>query len=102
MDAMIPSLSPSALHSPATAHRPVPLQQVARDFEASFLAEMLRAARFGDPGSAPEGGIGEAQFASFLVEAQARQLAARGGLGLAEMILSGLMARADAASTDHE
>ncbi|MCC5963975.1 MAG: rod-binding protein [Rhodobacteraceae bacterium] len=67
------------------------LQDTAREFEASFLAEMLRAAKFGEPAGAFGGGIGEAQFASLLVDAQASEMAAQGGLGLAEMIVTSLM-----------
>jgi flagellar protein FlgJ len=67
------------------------LQDTAREFEASFLAEMLRAAKFGEPAGNFGGGIGEAQFASLLVDAQASEMAAQGGLGLAEMIVNSLM-----------
>ena len=57
------------------------------EFEALVLAELLRAAGAGKPISGFEGGLGEDQFASFLVDAQARAIAARGGIGLAEMVM---------------
>lgn len=57
------------------------------EFEALVLAELLRAAGAGKPISGLEGGLGEDQFASFLVDAQARAIAARGGIGLAEMVM---------------
>lgn len=61
------------------------LMDKARDLEAAFLAEMLAHAGLG---SMPEGGfgggIGEEQFASFLRQEQATQMAQRGGIGLAE------------------
>lgn len=73
------------------AHAATRLAAVAQDFEASFLAEMLRAANSGVSAGSFGGGIGEEQFTSFLVDAQAQQFAARGGLGLAEVILRSLM-----------
>lgn len=61
------------------------LQTAANQFEAVFLAQMLSAAGAGRASS--EGGIGEAQFSSFLLNAQAKQIADRGGVGLAEVII---------------
>lgn len=81
----------ATVQPPQHAQPTVRLAAVAREFEASFLAEMLRAAKFGAPAGNFGGGIGEDQFASFLVDAQAQQLAAGGGLGLSEMILRSLM-----------
>lgn len=63
------------------------LWQSARQLEAAFLAEMLTAAGAGQVPTGFGGGIGEEQFASFLVHAQAERIAERGGIGLAEMIL---------------
>lgn len=60
----------------------------ARAAEASFLAEMLTSAGAGRPMQSFGGGIGEDQFASLLVHAKAERIARRGGIGLAEMILS--------------
>lgn len=63
-------------------------QTVAVEFEAVILAEFLRAAGVGKPLEGfGGGGIGEAQLASQLVDLQARAIAARGGLGLAEMVI---------------
>ena len=70
---------------PARAHK------AAQAFEAAFLAEMLRAAGAGAPAGAMGGGIGEDQFASFLVTAQAEGFAARGGIGLAETVLRAML-----------
>ena len=81
-----PAVQPLRPEAPADR-----LRAIAQEFEASFLAEMLRAAKFGEPAGSFGGGIGEEHFASFLVDAQAQQLAARGGLGLAEVILRSLM-----------
>ena len=61
------------------------LHETAHRFEAVFLAQMLAAAGAGR--AAPEGGIGEAQFTSFLLDAQAERIAQKGGIGLAETII---------------
>ncbi len=71
------------------------LMQAARALEASFLAEMLGHAGLGDTPEAFGGGTGETQFASFLREAQAEKMVARGGIGLAEQLFHTLKERAD-------
>lgn len=70
--------------------------RVAEEFEAVFLAEFLRSA--GAEGIVQEfgGGVGEEQFASLMTRFQAEQMAARGGLGIAEMVLRAMMANDDA------
>ncbi len=72
------------------------LRSAARNLEASFLAEMLRAAGFGKPLDSFGGGAGEEQFASLLVTEHAQALAARGGLGLSEHIYRALVERENA------
>ena len=62
----------------------------ARKLEATFLAEMLKAAGFGQARSTFGGGAGEDQFASFLVQKHAEQLAAGGGIGLREQIFQSM------------
>jgi len=76
---------------PAPSVRPMPadarMAGAAEAFEAAFLTEMFKHAGLG---TAPEGfggGAGEDQFAGFLREAQAREIAAAGGIGIAEYIL---------------
>jgi Rod binding domain-containing protein len=66
------------------------LRAVAEKLEASFLAEMLKSAGLGKTEGPFSGGEGEDQFASFLVDEQAKQLVASGGLGLAESIFNSL------------
>lgn len=61
--------------------------------EATFLNEMLKAARFGEPRNAFGGGEGEAQFSSFLRQEHARALAEHGGVGLAESIFNAMKDR---------
>lgn len=63
-----------------------PLVLKAKELEASFLAEMLGHAGLGASDGSFGGGIGEDQFASFLREAQAKQMVAHGGIGLAEQL----------------
>ncbi|WP_425097691.1 rod-binding protein [Tropicibacter sp. S64] len=62
------------------------LMQAARELEASFLAEMLRASGVGKTPESFGGGAGEDQFSSFLVQEQARAMAAKGGIGLADSL----------------
>ncbi|MEM6886510.1 MAG: rod-binding protein [Pseudomonadota bacterium] len=66
------------------------LRQVAQELEASFLAEMLKSSGLGKAGGSFTGGAGEDQFSSFLVDEQAKQIVAAGGLGLAESIFESL------------
>lgn len=102
----VPSAVPSSVPA-AVRHVPPPVSQTARlreaavAIEASFLREMLAAAGLGRVPSAFGGGEGEGQFASFLLEAQARHLAEAGGVGLAESILRGLTAAAAAGEGGH-
>ncbi|WP_290688922.1 MULTISPECIES: rod-binding protein [unclassified Haematobacter] len=64
------------------------LRAAAEALEGAFLAEMLKPAEakndFG-------GGVGEGQFASFLREAQAKQLVRAGGVGLSESLFTALI-----------
>ncbi|MFD1913701.1 rod-binding protein [Halodurantibacterium flavum] len=69
--------------------RPTPdpqLREVAQKLEAQFLAEMLSSAGLGRPSESLNGGIGEEQFSSFLVQAYAAELSRAGGIGLAAAI----------------
>lgn len=65
----------------------------ARALEASFLSEMLGHAGMGEARDSFGGGIGEDQFASFLRQEQAKQMVAKGGIGLAERLFASLSAR---------
>ncbi|WP_417817066.1 rod-binding protein [Tritonibacter scottomollicae] len=66
------------------------LRQAAIDLEASFLSEMLKSAGLGKSPEAFGGGSGEDQFASLLVNEQARAMVESGGIGLAESIYNSL------------
>lgn len=69
------------------------LRGAAQKLEATFLAEMLKAAGLGESRSAFGGGSGEDQFSSFLVQAQAEVMVAAGGIGLAEALFDALKER---------
>ncbi len=85
----------SVASSPATVAQtaaPVDekLMRAAMQLEASFLSEMLKAAKFGEARDSFGGGIGEDQFASFLRDAHAQNVVETGGIGLAESIYQAL------------
>lgn len=69
------------------------MRNVSVKLEATFLSEMLKSAGLGAPSGDFGGGAGEEQFSSFLVDAQATQIARAGGVGLSEMIFAELMER---------
>ena len=71
------------------------LREAARKLEASFLAEMLKTAGVGEQIEGWGGGVGEEQFASFLRQAQAAEMAKSGGIGLAESLFEALKERAN-------
>ena len=89
----------SLVSAPKVPERQRPDESAMRDaaqkLEASFLAEMLKAAGVGEQIEGWGGGIGEDQFASFLRQAQADEMTKAGGIGLAEGLFEALKERAD-------
>ena len=79
---------------PLNPAKPDPLMAAARQLEAGFLSELLRLSDPGTPQGGFGGGAGEAQFRSFLFEAQAERMVAAGGIGLADRLYVELSARA--------
>ena len=81
-------------HQPALPHKPgakaADLQKLATEFEAVFLAQMLKSAGLGKAPTGFGGGTGEDQFTSFLLAEQARAMAQNGGIALAEHIFKSL------------
>ena len=67
------------------------IRHAAMQLEASFLTEMLKSAGLGKSVSSFGGGAGEDQFGTFLVRAQADEIARAGGIGLAETFFQALM-----------
>ncbi|MGK7654809.1 rod-binding protein [Roseovarius sp. B08] len=74
-----------------TQTSPEAARRAAETLEATFLAEMLKAAGFGKQVNTFSGGEGEDQFASFHRQAIADKIAAAGGIGLAEHFLRSMM-----------
>lgn len=66
-------------------------REAAQKLEATFLAEMLKGAGFGEQENSFSGGTGEDQFASFHRQAVADELSQNGGIGLAEHFLKSMM-----------
>ena len=60
--------------------------EAARSFEASFIAEMLKASGLNAMPDSFGGGEGEGAFSSFLTREYAGIMSERGGFGLAERI----------------
>lgn len=79
---------------PITAQPPSRRDQLmskAEELEATFLSEMLAHSGLGEMQGSFGGGEGEAQFASFLRQEQARLIVQHGGLGLAELIFNSMV-----------
>lgn len=87
-----------AAEGPATGN--TGLHQLAQEFEAVFLAQMLKSAGLGRGVDGFDGGMGEAQMQSFLIDAKARAIAASGGIGLAETVFRYLAAKEGADDMD--
>lgn len=66
------------------------LREVAIDFEAVFLAQMLDHAGLGRTPEAFGGGVGEEAFRGHLIAEKAKGMAQRGGIGIAESIFEAL------------
>ena len=66
------------------------LRQAAQQLEATFLAEMLKSAGIGKSRTEFGSGMGEDQFSSFLVQAQAEKMVEAGGIGLSETLFHAL------------
>ena len=93
----VPVLPPPPVPAiPASMGKDGQLRAAAEQLEATFLAEMLKSAGFGDTRETFGGGAGEEQFGSFMREAQALELAKAGGIGLAEALFEALKVRLDA------
>lgn len=91
MTDLTPSL-PLSMHTShqVTTGQQDPLRKAAMQLEATFLAEMLKSAGLGESRESFGGGSGEDQFSTFLIRAQAEQMAQAGGIGLAESLYHSL------------
>ncbi len=68
---IIPSFTKLVIKAPKDQK----LMQAAQSLEASFLSEMLKAAKLGETSSTFGGGIGEDQLQSFLRNERAKMIA---------------------------
>ena len=93
---IIPSFTKPVIKAPKDQK----LMQAAQSLEASFLSEMLKAAKLGETSSTFGGGIGEDQLESFLRNERAKMIAEHQSIGLAEQIYNALVEAEDNA-TDH-
>ncbi|MCX7890189.1 MAG: rod-binding protein [Rhodobacteraceae bacterium] len=75
------------------ADRAEALRAAARQLEAAFVAEMLKAGGIGEARAEFGGGEGEAQFASMLRDELAGAIAGRDGLGLADSLFQTMARR---------
>ena len=85
-------IAPSlAATPPATVKEDPALRKVAEEFEATFIAEMLKHSGVNKTRTGFGGGPGEEAFSSFLTGAYAERLAEVGGIGLAQSIYHALL-----------
>ena len=81
--------------TPAPPGRLEDLRRLADEMEAAFLSEMLGHAGLDAASSRFGGGAGEAQFASFLRDEQAKAMVKAGGIGLAESLFRAMAGRSE-------
>ncbi len=84
----IPSQPPK---HPISDTREKEMWHAAQKLEATFMAEMLKAAGLGEQLNSFSGGTGEDQFASFHRQALADKMVQSGGIGLAEHFFRSMM-----------
>ena len=91
----IPALIPDRPQSQITDQQRADMEKVAVEFEANFLAEMLKFGGQDDSRETFGGGAGEDAFSGFLVREQASMMAKGGGIGLAAHIFESLIRTAE-------
>ena len=68
------------------------MRQIAQDFEATYLAQMLKPMFENLSTEAPfGGGAGEEMWRGFLVEAMAKETARAGGVGLVDTVMAHML-----------
>ncbi len=94
-----PRLSPPPSHPPEKPAKDERLMQQAREFEAVFIAQMLKHSGLAKAISSDSGFGGDA-FSSMLLEQYAEKMTEKGGFGLAEHIYNQLADREALNETD--
>jgi len=69
--------------------------KIAKEFEASFLAEMLKYSGINKTSTSFGGGAGEDAFSSMLNDAYADALVETGGIGIAELVYQSIKEKAE-------
>lgn len=80
-------------HAVQALSRDNQMRNASHEIEASFLSTILNATNPSTSSSFFGGGIGEEQFKSFLVNAQASVISESGAIGLAESLFQSLAAK---------
>ena len=83
--------APLPLPASPSPQRVAAMKARAQELEGVFLSEMLGIAGFGALEGGFGGGIGEAQFSSFLRQEHASALAQKGGIGLQESLFNAML-----------
>ncbi len=71
--------------------KPDPQRKIAEEFEASFLAEMLKYSGVNKTSESFGGGAGEEAFSSMLNDAYAQALVKSGGIGIADLVYKSIV-----------
>lgn len=92
MDAITfnPNLNSIQSRVGADPQEPEAIVRAAKEFEAVFIAEMLKHTGLGEGRDTFGGGAGEAAFSSLLTQEWARSLSEAGGIGLTELVIRSL------------
>ncbi|NCO16848.1 MAG: hypothetical protein GW902_06415 [Alphaproteobacteria bacterium] len=93
LSAALSAQAPEARTGADDARREAELRGVATQFEAVFLAQMMQHAGVGKGAEGFDGGAGEDAFRGQLIAEQAKLMADKGGIGLAEQLFQALARR---------
>lgn len=98
--AVMPAVQAAAVREPAATGSLAQLKKAAEDFEGVFISQMLGQMFEGISTDGPfGGGQGEAMFRSLMLDEYSKQIAAQGGIGLADAVTRELLQHQEAART---
>jgi|WetSurMetagenome_2_1015567.scaffolds.fasta_scaffold608924_1 peptidoglycan hydrolase FlgJ len=96
--AVMPAVQAAQVRSPAATGSLTQIKQAAQAFESVFISQMLGQMFEGISTDGPfGGGQGEAMFRSLMVDEYGKQIAAQGGIGLADNVTRELLQHQEAA-----